>query len=149
MVREGTLEDIHLLLPLMKSFSQQLGGFYEENYKDKPIAHLLSKCITEGVLFVYEAGGEPVGLIGGILSRNMWNPSVIQIEEVAFYVHESHREGSAGGRLLLAYQNKIDDSGVSISTLKLLHNSPDIERHYEKLGYSKMETTYAKILGGE
>ena len=147
MIRDATTDDIPHLLPLMESFSSQLGEWYSEQYNPRYISRLLQTCIDSGIALTYESSGKPQGLILGLISQSIWNPNVTQVEEVAYYVSEAHRGSLSGGKLLLEYERRVQATGAQLSSLKLLYNSPELERSYNKLGYYKTETAYAKIIG--
>ena len=143
MIRDATVDDIPTLLPMMKEFAMSVGEFYGNHICSRSTAHLLRHCIDGGILILY-CSPEPVGIIAGVSSKSIWNPRITQIDEIAYYVKEEFRGSSAGARLLREWRRKIEELSPDMSTLKLMHNSPDISKHYNKLGYESLETTFIR-----
>ena len=149
MIREATIDDIHNILPLSSLFSKSLGvGLFEEKYSDRHAATLLASCVNNGVLLVAERDDKIVGVAGGIISNNIWNPTVKQIDEIIYFVLPEHRNTTVAYRLIKGYGSAIQKLDVHTGTMKLMHNSPDIGKHYAKLGFNELETSYVWIKGG-
>lgn len=143
MIRHATIDDIPTLLPLMREFAVSLGDFYGDSFCSRSTSHLLRHCIDSGVLVLY-CDIEPIGLIAGVVSRCLWNAQITQLDEIAYYVSSNYRQSSAGARLLRAWSEEVDRLKPDVSSMKLMSNSPDISKHYNRLGYQKLETTYIR-----
>ena len=143
MIREATREDVHRLLPLANEFAESLG--FGDELDLRTSAHHLSNMINNGFILVAEKDDEIVGLIGGMVVTSPWNAHRKILEEQIYFVASTHRNSSLGARLLKQYHEKASEFDVFMSTLKLMHNSPDISKHYEKMGYSELETTYVRM----
>ena len=141
MIRLATIDDIPQIIPLVEAFSesQNMRG----DLSIKSTANVLSMSVSDDLCYVSEQDGKLTGVIAGLKSPNIWNTWKTQIDEIIYYVDPSYRKGSAGARLLGAYVKAIENN-CYISTLKLMANSPDLKRHYAKMGYVELETTYMR-----
>ena len=143
MIRETRLDDIPYILPLVREFAREVGNeFLYENYRDKPAAALLASLVTKGILLVAEKDEKIVGVIGATITGNIWNPHVKQVDEIIYYVLPDHRETRLGWMLIREYDKRTKD--FPIATLKLMHNSPDLTKHYNKMGYVELERTFLR-----
>lgn len=85
------------------------------------------------------------GMLAAIIQRNFWCPSVIELHEVAWWVHPDHRHRSIGGRLFKAFDAQAqilrDNGRVNVVFLSLLEQSP-----IKALpGYRRMDSTFVKV----
>ena len=141
MIRLATIDDIPQIIPLVEAFSES------QNMRDdlciKSTAKVLSMSARDALSLISEHSGRVTGIIAGLKSPNLWNNSKTQIDEIIYYVDPDYRNTSAGARLLKAYSELIKDK-CYLSTLKLMANSPDLTRHYNKMGYVEIETTFMR-----
>lgn len=72
--------------------------------------------------FIVKKDGIPVGAIAGILSPNLYNPKIMNLGELFWYVLPEHRQSRAGLMLLNAFKDKADEVADE-STLSLLTKS--------------------------
>jgi GNAT superfamily N-acetyltransferase len=98
-------------------------------------------------LWVAEVGGDVVGAIGGVQFPHLFNgkPSVM---ESFWYVHPDHRHGLIAMRLLRSLERwagEIKAQHIIMAHLDTL-NPERIGEFYEKQGYKRLETHYAKAL---
>ena len=144
MIRDASIQDIPAILPMVQEFSKEIGNqFLIDNYSHKPTAALLASLVQSGILIVSEdADGELNGVVGGIVSGNIWNPSVKQVDEIIYYVKPEVRGSSLGWKLIKRYDDATKD--YPLATLKLMHNSPDLTKHYNRLGYEALERTFMR-----
>ena len=141
MIRRAEIDDIPKLLPLVKQFAGEIG--LDGLYSHKDAAKALSMSITDGVCYI---DSEYRGIISGTISPSLWNQHVPILSENIFYVSSEGRRIGLGSELLSAYDE--DAKQYKLNSLKLMHNSPDIEDKYKSLGFVKAETTYMRFNGG-
>ena len=146
MIREATQDDIPNLLPLVKSFVEEIGeGELIKRYDIREVARVLKKSIDEGILLTTD---EYNCIVAGLPSPVLWNPNYNTLEEIIFYVSPEAREGLLGGRLLKEYVKRVDSfENIFASTLCLMHNSPDLSKHYNKRGFNKIEERFIRYGG--
>lgn len=142
MIREAVVEDIIKIIPLVEKFASEIGEYYEDKFNKRHTAAVIKNCIDYGVCYVNDVDGVITGVIAGLASGNLWNPAVKQLDEQIYYVLPEHRGGTAGLRLIRAYDKAAQR--FDICTLKLMYNSPDISKHYERMGYTELERTFVR-----
>ena len=143
MIRQAKIKDIIKILPLVKEFAKEIGDKYlVDNYSYRGAANLIKVCIESGVCLVAEVDGKIVGIVAGTASKNLWNPSVSQLDEQVYYLTPDHRRSLLGYRMIKEYIKYSDK--YQVSTLKLMKSSPDLEKHYNKLGYKYLERTFVR-----
>lgn len=142
MIREAVVEDIIKIIPLVERFASEIGEYYADKFNKRHTAVVIKNCIDYGVCLVNDVDGNITGVIAGLASGNLWNPAVTQLDEQIYYVLPEYRGGTAGLRLIRAYHQTAQR--FEISTLKLMYNSPDISKHYEKMGYQELERTFVR-----
>jgi GNAT superfamily N-acetyltransferase len=97
-----------------------------------------------GFIFVAESQGEIIGMLMAIRNPNVWDHSVVCVNELAYWVEPEHRGGRAGYALLKRYQEfcqqLIDMKKISYYTITKMANSPDLD--YGRFGFEKLEETW-------
>lgn len=114
-----------------------------ELFNREHIFMLASKAMENGTAFVAKVDGEPVGALGGILVPNLFNPEVVTLTEVFWYVLPEYRSTRAGALLLFAFDNLGEELGVE-RTLSLLPSSEINVQSLEKRGYLLEEFGFRK-----
>lgn len=143
MIRQAKIKDIIKILPLVKKFASEIGDKYlVDNYSYRGAANLIKFCVESGVCLVAEVDGKIVGVVAGTASKNLWNPSISQLDEQVYYLIPEHRRSLLGYRMIKEYIKSAE--GYQVSTLKLMKSSPDLEKHYNKLGYNYLERSFVK-----
>ena len=141
MIRRAELDDIIHLLPLVESFSKEIG--LHELFSKKDAARAIALSIDTGVCYIDDSYR---GLISGTPSPSIWNMHVPILSENIFYVSSEGRRAGIGGDLLRAYGE--DAKEYRLNSPKLMANSPDIEKQYKSLGFTEAETTCMRFNGG-
>jgi N-acetylglutamate synthase-like GNAT family acetyltransferase len=105
---------------------------------------LYSIIVGAGVIWVAERD-ETIGMLVCIRQQNIWNPKVMLLSELAFWVEEEYRGGTAAYRLIKAYEEYAEEqksSGhIAAYTISRLHTSIF---NPQRLGYQSIEETYIK-----
>lgn len=144
MIRNATIDDIPNILPLVHNFAKELQkDILYSKYSIKHSASLLAHLVDTGICLIdIDSDNNVNGVIGGLVSGNIWNPTIKQVDEVIYYVREEKRRSTIGFKLIKEYDKLTKE--YPLSTLKLMHNSPDLTKHYNKLGYELLEKTYLR-----
>jgi hypothetical protein len=130
------------------------------NYRSQTPWPRLAKCDNEeyvlkllttmlagmGMMFVSERDYEITGMLLAIKQPNIWDPSIIQMNELAYWVEPEHRGSTAGYKLIKAYQNYCEDlvsqGKLESYTISKMVNSPDLD--YGRFGFKKQEEMWRK-----
>lgn len=113
------------------------------------VAHLYrmtEKVIKDGTGWVVEKDRKPVGALGALLVGHTYNPEVIVLVELFWYVPEEYRQSRVGLMLLNAFDKKAGECADE-STLSLLLESPVRTETIEKKGWLMEELGFRKVYG--
>ena len=99
-----------------------------------------------GVAFVAEDSSGIHGMIIAIKNRNIWDPEIITINELAYWVNPERRGTSSGYRLLKAYVDHckaLKETGeIEYYTVSKMSTSPDLD--YGRFGFNKLEEMWSQ-----
>lgn len=141
-VREANDTDVPAIVRMGQRFARMV---YGDKLADNPtqIAALAQQLMTspDGALFVAEKGGAVVGMIGLLAYLHPMSGERIATE-MAWWVEPEHR--GIGMRLL----KRAETWAVAQQALvfQMIAPTPDVERFYARVGFSKVETTYQRRL---
>lgn len=144
-IRPGGGEDLYSLMRLGKMFCEAspFAKYCDERQMRTSIYRMLSMETT--CCFVAETTDEVVGLIMGIVVPLWFNQDALCASELAWFVDPAHR-GTAGIRLLEAFEEWADEQGAVIVSLSQLHSvTPALHKLLGRRGYELTESTYAKV----
>jgi hypothetical protein len=135
-IRKATPLDVNSMLIPAKKFVE----FYGIEWHLPSVSNLLSKLITDGVVFLAFKDEQLVGGIGGIELSNPWNNTQHLLQEMFWWVNEDQRGSSVGLRLLRAFE----EEATSTVVLSILPQTPVKKEMLSKLGYNLKELSYFK-----
>ncbi|WP_020208285.1 GNAT family N-acetyltransferase [Gilvimarinus chinensis] len=146
MIRNAKPEDFGAILRLSESFWQHTQ--FEEPFEPEHTRLYVQMAHDHGLLAVVEISGEVVGFCAAIRSPLMGSTKAQVATELAWYVSPAHRGGRNGVALLKHMEQLAKAQGVKYWTMLYMESSmPDtVRKMYERLGYSKAETSYTKVL---
>lgn len=142
-IRLANKFDIPNLIRMMKNYREHspipcLKSADNESYVTDILTHIL---MGRGVIFVAEWTEGAIGMLIAVKNSNIWDPNIMVMNELAYWVDEQHRGSTAGYRLLSAYreycQDLIDNKEIKFYTISKMVNSPDLK--YERFGFEKLE----------
>lgn len=95
---------------------------------------------------IAEHEDQVVGILMMAYFPHMWNPDMIQAEEMLWWAAESAPK-TAAFRLLKFVKQRAKEKGAHFMTFTQLTSSPEgVGRVYERMGMRKIETTYSGLL---
>lgn len=142
MIIQATKYDKDKIIEMMKSFRAEspIADLYGE---DNPEYwnDLLNKIFAgQGAVFLEE----DKGLLLCFILPSIWNPKVLGLHELAWYVRPKFRGGFTGFRLLKAYLNYAkywkEAGRIQYFTVSKMVSSPDID--YTKYGFRKIDENW-------
>ena len=126
-----------------KAPAQFLRDSSNQEHIEKLITNILAGA---GFILLAIKDEDSVGMVVAAQHPNIWNPEVMQVSEIAFWVDEEHRGGKSAHRLLHAYIQQCEEwkqeNRIQFFSLSKMVNSPDLS--YEKFGFEKLEETWIK-----
>ena len=94
-----------------------------------------------GICFIAEDSKGIFVMLLAIKNPNVWNPEVMALHELAYWVDPDMRGGSAGYKLLKTYADYAKDlkdkGAITYYTVSKMVTSPDLD--YSRFGFSKLE----------
>ena len=145
MIRRASIFDMNFLIAAMVEYADEAGVQVLIEKQSEVHVREVFKTILAGRGFIL-MDDERKGFLAATITPNMWNPAVLQLSEIAFWVDPAYRGGSVGGKLFLAFNkiaNEMLESGqVQLVTTSLRGDSPKLS--YPKYGYASQETTFIK-----
>lgn len=147
MIRDAELSDIRRLMEIGRCFETEANLVERKVPIDyDTLFDALKFIINNGIFLVAENKDNIIGVVGGILSPQVFNRNHIVSTEVFWWVKEEFR-GKVGLRLLGEFEKKSKINGAThilFSTIGL--NEKAMNRLYTKRGYGLLETHYIKTV---
>ena len=140
-MREANKFDIPALIEMMRGFAKEFPIKALQDSDDEVHVNniLLTLILGRGFILIEEGKG----MLAAIITPNFWNPKIIEIKELAWWVHPAYRNGMVGGRLFVAFNKKAQElikEGRAHFVSTSLIGKVNIEKH----GFRKVESTYVK-----
>lgn len=145
-VRHATPDDADDLYALAQEFiAFAPHGMFAE-FTEEELRAQVNVCIASALVLVAEDDGKVVGMLVGLLSGLWFAPSTVMAAELAWWVTPSARGGTAGIRLVTAFQDWAREKGARIVTMSSLHLDHDtrVSTVLERMGFKQSEHTYIK-----
>lgn len=142
-IRTADRFDIPEIIRMMKNYREAspiptLKDADNVPYVTNILTHII---IGRGVIFVAEQEAKIIGMLIAIKNPNVWDPDIMVMNELAYWVEPDNRGSTAGYRLLDAYrrhcQDMMDKREIKFYTISKMVNSPDL--NYGKFGFEKLE----------
>ncbi len=145
MIRIAAKDDIPSILALCEDFWKHT--LYKEEFDSDHTEIMVNMALDHGLLAVLEIDGI-AGFVAGIKSYLMASKQALTGTELAWWVNPEHRRGRKGINLMLFIEDLAKKQGIKYwNMISMESSSPDTaNRIYQRLGYSKTETSYTKVL---
>lgn len=105
----------------------------------------LSNIATNGVFLIAEGeDGERLGGILGFITPHFYDPSMIMLTELAWWVAPEHRNGTVGLKLFKEFEKAGKERGCSAISMTSTVHTPELPKYFEKKGYSHVESNYVR-----
>ena len=148
MIRQANKFDMESIVRMLKAYRDKAPAqFLRDSSNQEHIEKLITNILAgAGFILLAIKDEDPVGMVVAAQHPNIWNPEVMQVSEIAFWVDEEHRGGKSAHRLLHAYIQQCEEwkqeNRIQFFSLSKMVNSPDVS--YEKFGFEKLEETWIK-----
>ena len=147
MIRLATRYDIPRLLEIVEAYAYEnpikcLGK--QHNHFPKYVEELLYSIIA-GRGFIY-IDHNMRGAIVAIKQGNVWSPKVKELNELLWWVEPEHRNGTIGGRLWKAFDERAEAmlkaGDIDFVVTSISANGPLID--YTKRGYAPLGASFVR-----
>jgi GNAT superfamily N-acetyltransferase len=139
-----TVDELPSILPCADEFCKVLNWPLSG---DKFLGFLSGLITRERgvVITAKDEAGVVIGGVGGKLDDEPISGQPVAVE-IFWFVTASHRGGTLGIRLLLAFEKWAKEQGAAhVCMVKMENSMPEaVDKIYQRLGYRKLETTYIK-----
>lgn len=148
MIRQANKFDMEAIVRMLKAYRDKAQAqFLRDSSNQEHIEKLITNILAgAGFILLAVKDEDPVGMVIAAQHPNIWNPEVMQVSEIAFWLDEEHRGGKSAHRLLHAYIQQCEEwkqeNRIQFFSLSKMVNSPDLS--YEKFGFEKLEETWIK-----
>ena len=148
MIRQANKFDMDSIVRMLKAYRDKAPAqFLRDSNNQEHIEKLITNIIAgAGFILLAIKDNDPVGMVIAAQHPNIWNPDVMQVSEIAFWLDEEHRGDKFAHRLLHAYLQQCEEwkqeKRIHFFSLSKMVNSPDL--CYEKFGFEKLEETWIK-----
>lgn len=142
-IRRAVPEDADWVLEELKKFSNFLGT-KRNVYGDEDVCRASLLSFIENQMLLLAVNEETrLGFIGGFLTPHLFNPKLMVLCEVFWWVAEEHRGTRAGAMLLGAFL-EYGEANADMITFALEAKSPVNENTLLKRGFVLQERNYIK-----
>lgn len=148
MIRQANKFDMDSIIRMLKAYRDKAPTqFLRDSSNQKHIEKMLNNILAgAGFILLGIKDEEAVGMVIAAQHPNIWNPDVMQVSEIAFWVDEEHRGGKIAHRLLHGYIQQCEEwkkeNRIQFFALSKMNNSPDLS--YDRFGFEKLEETWIK-----
>jgi GNAT superfamily N-acetyltransferase len=145
-IRNATEADVDTIVRMARHFIAFAPHATIAEYEDTDLANAIRACMEHGVLLVAEQDDAVVGMLFGIVSGLWFAPRTLWASELAWWVEPAARGGTAGIRLVTAFQDWALKQGAKVVAMSSLHLDHDtrVGNVLERMGFSPSEHTYIK-----
>jgi len=148
MIRLAEHKDTKIILDLLVDFLQNTS--YQQasaaSTDREHLCKLIWLCQQQGYIWLAFKNQQPVGLLMSVRNPNMWNPKIIELKELVWYVVAEHRNSTLGGRLFAEFcqqAEQLKQQGL-IDVYFTTHMTTTAPINLERRGFRLTETTYIK-----
>jgi GNAT superfamily N-acetyltransferase len=145
-IRNATEADVDTIVKMARHFIAFAPHAAVAEYDDEDLANAARACMQHGLLIVAEQDNEIIGMLLGIVSGLWFAPRTLWASELAWWVEPAARGGTAGIRLVTAFQNWALKQGAKVVAMSSLHLDHDtrVGNVLERMGFEQSEHTYIK-----
>lgn len=144
-IRTAVEGDIPEILEMCAHFWSET--IYDEPFDPDYTVNMVKLSLDHELLAVVDLNGV-VGFVAGIKSPLLGNGDTLTGTELAWWIEPEHRKGRLGIDLMRYIEKLAKIQGVKYwNMISMESSAPEVaNRIYERLGYSKSETSYTKVI---
>ena len=151
LIRSLTIEDNEAAVALMLEWEAEKPIVACSGIDAHYLSQLFQLYVLNGAYFAWvaESDGDIVGILAGVVTAGLLNPSDVVAYQHLWYVKPEHRVGTIGPRLLREFERWAKARHANYIAIGANHGF-DPERvgaFYAHCGYTEYETHYLKEAG--
>jgi len=144
-IRKATEEDQLDFLILAKKFLKESKYIFSFNQSKLLENYLLAINHDDFLILLAEENGEVVGMLAAGITSPMFSDDKVATE-LAWFIDKEHRGSSMSLRLIKEYEKWAKGNGCKYTSMMDLDQLNNLQRLYERQGYSLVEKTFIKEL---
>lgn len=144
-IRKANKFDLVYVLDMLRHFrdSSPVPKIKECN-NEVYINTLFHSIIAGAGLALIAEEKQPIGMLLGYIAPTVWDPDILVLNELCYWVEPDHRNTTAGYRLLTTYNDMakelMNKNRIQMYTMNKMINSPDLD--FNRFGYRKIEEVW-------
>lgn len=146
MIRNITRHDYDQVIEGMRLFRTEAGrsSHLTHDYDLTHITRVLDYCRLSGVCLIAEHNNDLQGFLISAKNPDVWQPKILRLQELLWWVRPDVRDSSIGGRLLVKYkqQAEIKKSAGEIFSYSIGRAKTTKDIDFSKLGFEFYESQY-------
>ena len=146
LIRKAEHRDTEQVLALINEFYYESLREYDLSFTVETLKETIANFIDNHVGLVAEREGKIVGVIGGLISRSIFNKDEVVGQEAIWYMSKDERKGSLGIRLMKAFERTCKEKGAKFIVMIHMSNllAKSLGRFYSSMKYKLMEVQFIK-----
>lgn len=145
-IRDAVIEDIPFIVKEGIKFLQYHPSKIERDIDVDHLCTLAEQLITSHVLLIAEQDNIPIGMIGGLITPNIYNLNYIGLQEMFWWVVEDKRTSTTAFKLYKAFEERAKELEVDFISMVTTVYTPTLEKYYKKQGLRPVESSFIKEL---
>lgn len=142
-IRFADIHDTEYIIDMLKQYRQHspihLHQATDDTHARAVLAHIFAGLGF--VLVAEDVDNSLAGMLIALKNPNVWDPTILMLNELAYWVNPESRGSSAGYKLIKKYQEVADqlksEGQIQAYTISKMINSPDLK--YDRFGFNKIE----------
>jgi GNAT superfamily N-acetyltransferase len=145
MIRQARSDELYRLVEMSAQFYPHTHYFKIASFDTEYVSVLIQSLIDSGVMLVSEEDNKLVGMVGLVPAPFPFNPSVVGIYEMIWWVEPEYQGHGTGRALLRAIDPIAKEMGASYIHMVCMANSPiQAAALYIEEGYEHTEMSFTK-----
>jgi GNAT superfamily N-acetyltransferase len=137
MARLATRHDLTACKTLLRAYADELGIAALRQHNELHVERLFGEMFAgRGFVLIDE---QARGLLAAMVVRNFWNPELLELHEICFYVQPEARKRTIGGKLWLLF-NKLAGEMLTQGRVQMVVCSRNQGLAIERYSYKQLHT---------
>lgn len=141
-IRDATLDDIEWIMPELKRFERAYNPMHRLWPDEAYAIRFLRMLIENHVFKVAENKSGPVGFVAGLLSPHLYNPEVLCLIELFWWVIPEKRGGIAASKLMDSFIEAGRSHKAQLINFSFNDSTKANPKHLMKRGFRLREQTF-------
>lgn len=143
-IRKATLEDLDFIVEEGIKFLEYHPMNLQIDLDIDNLYTLGELLIKEHILLIAEEGTTRLGMISGLVTPHIYNPSCLVVQELFWWVLPEHRTTTAALKLLKAFEQEAKKQGADVIAMVSTVYTPTLDKVYKRYNYRPVESSYFK-----